>query len=111
MPPASLSTFAVINPGPTTAKKSRIRIFQCLKKFMRTFRRHKDETQPQTPTRDAKRTPHLCAYEGRAGTQSRTRINAPHDSEQTKSVKILNQRKSRDRSVHPTGSRKRPAGH
>src|ERR1700694_614886 len=33
----------------------------------------------------------------RAGTQSRTRINAPHDSEQTKSVKILNQRKSRDR--------------
>src|SRR6059036_1657933 len=27
MPPASLSTFAVINPSPTTAKKSRIRVF------------------------------------------------------------------------------------
>src|SRR6266481_1764504 len=30
MPPASLSTFAVINPGPTTAKMSRIRVFQLL---------------------------------------------------------------------------------
>jgi hypothetical protein len=37
----------------------------------------------------------------RAGTQSRTRINAPHDSEQTKSAKILNQKKSRDRKRSP----------
>src|ERR1700704_2580947 len=29
MPPASLSTFAVMKPGPTTAKKSARRIFQC----------------------------------------------------------------------------------
>ncbi len=31
----------------------------------------------------------------RAGTQSRTRINALHDSEQTKSVKISTERKAR----------------
>src|ERR1700730_16594337 len=110
MPPASLSTFAVINPGPTTAKKSRIRIFQRLKKFMRTCRRHKDETQPQTATRMLKERPISVLMKERAGTQSRTRINAHHDSEQTKSVKILNQKKSRERkrvgsgSVHPTGS-------
>src|ERR1035441_1207946 len=36
MPLASLSTFAVMKPGPTTAKKSRIRNFQLLRNFMRT---------------------------------------------------------------------------
>src|ERR1700690_2369009 len=35
MPPASLSTFAVMNPGPTTAKNSRIWNFQRLRNFMR----------------------------------------------------------------------------
>src|ERR1700730_77899 len=95
MPPASLLTFAVINPGPTTAKKSRIRIFQRLKKFMRTFRRHKDETQPRTATRNVKKRPIFVLISERAGTQSRTRINAPYDSEQTKSVKTSTERKSR----------------
>src|ERR1700722_2996479 len=42
MPPASLSTFAVMNPGPTTAKNSRIRIFQLFRNFMRTFHGHMD---------------------------------------------------------------------
>jgi len=37
----------------------------------------------------------------RAGSQSRTRINAPHDSEQTKSAKNLNERKSRTRKRSP----------
>lgn len=37
----------------------------------------------------------------RAGTQSRTRINAPHDSEQTKSAKNLNEKKSRERKRSP----------
>src|SRR5215472_17068607 len=42
MPPASLSTFAVMNPGPTTAKNSTIRVFQRLQNFfMRILRRHK----------------------------------------------------------------------
>src|SRR6478752_2214525 len=35
MPPASLSTFAVMNPGPTTAKKINSRIFQRFRKVMR----------------------------------------------------------------------------
>ena len=35
MPPASLSTFAVMKPGPTTAKKIRSRIFQRFRKVMR----------------------------------------------------------------------------
>src|SRR5215467_2338661 len=34
MPPASLSTFAVMNPGPTTAKISRIRVFQDFSQFI-----------------------------------------------------------------------------
>src|SRR6266478_2643656 len=33
MPPASLSTFAVMKPGPTTAKSSRIRTFQFLRNW------------------------------------------------------------------------------
>src|SRR5882762_11995265 len=44
MPPASLSTFAVMNPGPTTARNNRIRVFQLLKNFMRAFHRHMDGT-------------------------------------------------------------------
>src|SRR5258705_7558494 len=35
MPPASLSTFAVIKPGPTTEKNSRIWVFQRLRNCMR----------------------------------------------------------------------------
>src|SRR5262245_61350227 len=35
MPPASLSTFAVMKPGPTTAKNSRIRFFQRLRNLIR----------------------------------------------------------------------------
>src|SRR3954451_1942707 len=50
MSPASLSTFAVINPGPTTAKKSRIRVFQRLMKLIGTFRRHRDETNQMQST-------------------------------------------------------------
>src|ERR1700730_7322354 len=104
MPPASLSTFAVMNPGPTTAKKSRIRIFQRLKKFMCTFRRHKDETQ----TRGLKQRPIFALMRERAGTQSRTRINAPHNSEQTKSAKKSKWKaKVESGSAYPTGSRKR----
>src|SRR5947209_842715 len=34
MPPASLSTFAVIKPGPMTASRSRVRVFQCLSHFI-----------------------------------------------------------------------------
>src|SRR5438874_1999433 len=34
MPLASLSTFAVMNPGPTTAKNSRIRVFQRLRNLI-----------------------------------------------------------------------------
>src|SRR5947207_14663777 len=34
MPLASLSTFAVMKPGPTTAKNSRKRVFQRLSNFM-----------------------------------------------------------------------------
>src|ERR1700722_15886759 len=52
MPPASLSTFAVIKPGPTTAKKSRIRIFQRLKYFMRRFHRHMGGTKARAKRRD-----------------------------------------------------------
>src|ERR1700719_1854382 len=89
MPPASLSTFAVMNPGPTTAKKSRIRIFQRLKKFMCTFHGHKDETQ----TRELEQRPIFVLMREKAGTQSRTRINAPHASEQTKSAKSVNGKK------------------
>src|ERR1700678_1303964 len=47
MPPASLSTFAVIIPGPTTAKNSRVRPFQRLPNFMRTFRRHRNYDNPE----------------------------------------------------------------
>src|SRR5271154_5356425 len=36
MPPASLSTFAVMKPGPTTAKNTRSRTFQLLRNLMRT---------------------------------------------------------------------------
>src|SRR5208282_2585498 len=39
MPLASLSTFAVMKPGPTTAKNSRSRNFQDLRNFMRTGHR------------------------------------------------------------------------
>jgi hypothetical protein len=56
-----------------------------------------------------KQRPIFVLIRERAGTPSRTRINAPHDSEQTKSVKILNQRKVETGSVRPTGSRKPPA--
>ncbi len=38
MPPASLSTFAVMIPGPTTAKNSRIRIFQRFRNLIGTVR-------------------------------------------------------------------------
>ena len=48
-----------------------------------------------------KERPIFALISERAGTQSRTRINAPHDSEQTKSEKILNQKKSRDRKRPP----------
>src|SRR5215469_7510666 len=52
MPPASLSTFAVMNPGPTTARNSRIRVFQSLRNLMRTFRSHKMKAiYPQRPDR------------------------------------------------------------
>ena len=101
MPPASLSTFAVINPGPTTAKKSRIRIFQRLKKFMRTFRRHKNETQPRTATRAAETTPYLCAY-SRKG-----RHSEPHQNKRTSRLrtnekrKDIKPKKSRDRKRSP----------
>ena len=48
-----------------------------------------------------KQRPIFVLIRERAGTQSRTRINAPHDSEQTKNVKILNPKKSRDRKRSP----------
>ena len=48
-----------------------------------------------------KERPIFVLMKERAGTQSRTRINAPRDSEQTKSAKILNQKKSRDRKSSP----------
>src|SRR4029077_11068893 len=100
MPPASLSTFAVMNPGPTTAKKSRIRIFQRLKKFMCTFHGHKDETQ----TRELTERPIFVLIRGPA-LQSRTRINAPHTSEQTKSAKKSKwKEKVEPGSAHPTES-------
>src|SRR5579864_4791106 len=70
MPPASLSTFAVMNPGPTTAKNSRIRVFQLLKNLMRTFRRHRDGAV--------------------SGYQRRHRINAGSESGQTKSARSVN---------------------
>src|SRR4051812_43524365 len=70
MPPASLSTFAVMNPGPTTAKNSRIRIFQRLRNLMRPFRRHRDGA--------------ACSY------QRRHRINAGRKNGQTKSAKEPN---------------------
>src|SRR5438045_9599579 len=41
MPPASLSTFAVIIPGPTTARTRSARVFQRLRNFIGTFRTHK----------------------------------------------------------------------
>src|SRR5712692_2254014 len=47
MPLASLSTFAVMNPGPTTAKKIRIRVFQRLRNLIGTVRGHKRETTDQ----------------------------------------------------------------
>src|SRR5947209_11774813 len=50
MPPASLSTFAVMNPGPTTAKNSRIRLFQRLRKLMRAVHEHKGWNLRQTQT-------------------------------------------------------------
>src|SRR5215475_13972465 len=46
MPPASLSTFAVINPGPTTARNSRIRVFQRLRNLMVTFHKHGSNQRP-----------------------------------------------------------------
>lgn len=46
MPPASLSTFAVMKPGPTTARNSRIRVFQRLKNLMGTFHRHGSNQRP-----------------------------------------------------------------
>src|SRR5579862_2853130 len=69
MPPASLSTLAVINPGPTTAKNSRIRVFQLLRNLMGTFRRHN--------------------LKG-LNSQRRHRINARRDSGQTKSASKIN---------------------
>src|SRR5579859_4457123 len=65
MPPASLSTLAVMNPGPTTAKNSRIRVFQRLRNLMSTFRRHNLE---------------------QSNSQRRHRINVRRDSGQTKSA-------------------------
>src|SRR5580698_7545619 len=41
MPLASLSTLAVIKPGPTTAKNSMNRAFQLFRNFMGTVRRHR----------------------------------------------------------------------
>src|SRR5258708_29112034 len=53
-------------------------------------------------TRDAKKKrPFFVLISERAGTLSRTRINAPHDSEQTKSAKNLNEKKSRTRKRSP----------
>src|SRR4029077_13401522 len=103
MPPASLSTFAVMNPGPTTAKKSRNRIFQRLEKFMRTFRRHKMKHNREHQSGMLNQRPIFVLVSERAGTQSRTRINAAHDSEQTKSVKIFNPNKNRERKLSPNG--------
>src|SRR5271154_3175108 len=41
MPLASLSTLAVMKPGPTTAKNSTNRAFQLFRNFMGTVRRHR----------------------------------------------------------------------
>src|ERR1700722_13286255 len=65
MPPASLSTFAVMNPGPTTARKSRIRVFERLKNVMGNLRAHMDGTD--------------------SGYKRRHRINAVRESGQRKS--------------------------
>src|ERR1022692_5194708 len=46
MPPASLSTLAVMIPGPTTARNSRVRPLQRFRSFMRAFRRHRDYDNP-----------------------------------------------------------------
>src|SRR6266480_5639249 len=51
MPPASLSTFAVMNPGPTTAKNSRIRVFQRLRNLMGTVHKHGSSTTRQNKCR------------------------------------------------------------
>src|SRR5579864_5792626 len=55
MPPASLSTLAVMKPGPTTAKNSRMRVFQRLRNLMRAFRRHRDGTVARATTEQNKR--------------------------------------------------------
>src|SRR6516225_259258 len=47
MPPASLSTFAVMNPGPTTAKISRIRVFQDFSQFIGHVHRGLHNSRPQ----------------------------------------------------------------
>src|SRR5256885_8451078 len=66
MPPASLSTFAVIKPGPTTARINRIRVFERFRNFMGNLRRHMDGADHR-----------------RIG---RHRINAVRESDQRKST-------------------------
>src|SRR5437879_13006004 len=52
MQPASLSTFAVMNPGPTTAKNSRIRVFQRLRNLMGAVQKHGSSTTRQNKCRE-----------------------------------------------------------
>src|SRR5208282_5126835 len=81
MPPASLSTLAVIIPGPTTARNSRVRPFQRFRSLMRAF--HKHIAEDECPTG--------CVL-AKSGTRSRTRINALTDFEQRKSAGRVNKR-------------------
>jgi hypothetical protein len=63
MPPASLSTLAVMNPGPTTAKNSTIWVFQRLRNFI------------------------SGAFRIATAVKRRFRINARRESEQVESAK------------------------
>src|ERR1700733_7379050 len=67
MPPASLSTLAVMIPGPTTARNSRVRPLQRFRSFMRVFQRHKNYGQPRTGLRPR--------FETRSLVQGRIRIH------------------------------------
>src|ERR1700689_2966636 len=76
MPPASLSTLAVMIPGPTTARNSRVRPFQRFRSLMRAFHKHIAEDRVSRSLR----------FRAKSRTRSRTRINAGMEFRQRKSA-------------------------
>src|ERR1700683_302594 len=84
MPPADLSTLAVMIPGPTTARNSRVRPLNRFRNLMRAFREHIAEEDERSTrcvagkewNEKAHSDKRTCGSEQRKSTERQTKIGS-----------------------------------